>query len=713
MRLESLSVKNFRRLKDVHITLEPDVSIFVGSNNSGKTAAVHALRLLTSPKKSLTLHDFSADCWALIDKAGDLDAHDSTGGLPSISLDLWFEVDDADLHRVIDLLPDLDWKNQLVGVRIEFCVADLSATVGEFQRLRGEAKQSIDGTSGVLAMWPKSLSDFLSRRLTRDFEFRYFVIQREGPVSKDGRHGVRVVRRVVSDSGHGGAQVISRLLKVDFLTAQRHLSDDEGGGRAEEISKQLSAFYRRNLETMGADYSAMQSLASSELQLNAHLAKVFDPTLKKISALGYPGLDNPDLVVRSTLNPEAVVNSSGGTQVHYRVPGLNASEIALPEKYNGLGFKNLVYMAVELLDIHARWEGELEGRAPVHLIFVEEPEAHLHVQLQQVFIRKVFDILGKETAGFKTQVIVTTHSPHILYERGFKPIRYFRRARSPSLVSDVVDVSRFNEDVAPGETQFLERYLKLSHCDLFFADAAILVEGNVERLLLPLMIQKAAPALQSSYLSVLEVGGAFAYRFGPLLQYLGLNALVITDLDSVCPKPTGDGKRKRSTSCQTNAAGALTSNQTLIKWLPRKQQITELLAASPDECIERGPNVSPQVRVVYQKTTKVVWKSRDAEFAGRTFEEAFALENLTWCQEQAQSTLQLLIDDPEPATPGELATALHDRIDSGPFKKTDFALSVLAAGSNAWIVPEYISDGLKWLASVILPQVHLANGPAT
>ena len=48
--------------------------------------------------------------------------------------------------------------------------------------------------------------------------------------------------------------------------------------------------------------------------------------------------------------------------------------LRLPDAYNGLGFKNLIYMVVEILDLHARWVADKEQRAPLHLVFIEEPE---------------------------------------------------------------------------------------------------------------------------------------------------------------------------------------------------------------------------------------------------------------------------------------------------------------------------------------------------
>jgi len=112
------------------------------------------------------------------------------------------------------------------------------------------------------------------------------------------------------------------------------------------------------------------------------------------------------------------------------------------------------------------------------------------------------------------------------FERGFRPIRYFRRASDAGVQrSQVLSMAAFYEtandpnDPADRTRDFLERYLRLTHCDLFFADAAILVEGNVERLLMPQMIAKAATRLQSSYLSILEIGGAFGHRFKGLIGF--------------------------------------------------------------------------------------------------------------------------------------------------------------------------------------------------
>ncbi|PRW90179.1 hypothetical protein C7A11_05440 [Pseudomonas simiae] len=64
MHLHSYRLRNFRRLKDAHIELADDISIFVGSNNSGKTSATQAIHaFVTGGRDRFSLYDFSSSCW--------------------------------------------------------------------------------------------------------------------------------------------------------------------------------------------------------------------------------------------------------------------------------------------------------------------------------------------------------------------------------------------------------------------------------------------------------------------------------------------------------------------------------------------------------------------------------------------------------------------------------------------------------------------------
>jgi predicted ATP-dependent endonuclease of OLD family len=587
--------------------------------------------------------------------------------------------------------------------------------------------------------WPQSLTKFLTKELSRHYGFRYYVLDEREFEGYKEKSAAYTPHEVAGD--RKGDTILKSLLKVDFLRAQRHLDDPQGGGaaaRAENLSSRLSKFYERNLEKREDDHQALHALDVSEKELNSHLKNVFSDTLEQLKKLGYPGVNNPDIVIRAALDPSKVLGQSA--KVHYVVPG--GGDAQLPDSYNGLGFKNLVYMVVELIDLHERWSKEKDDRPPLHLVFIEEPEAHLHAQVQQVFVRNVLKLLEENRENeliFHTQVVVTTHSPHILYERGFSPIRYFRRVSAEmEQQTDVRNLSRFKAGEEEKEAlAFLQRYLKLTHCDLFFSDAAILVEGNVERLLVPAMIESCAARLRSSALTVLEVGGAFAHRFRELIEFIGITTLVITDLDSVLIKAPSaaapdfgdldeeddlrvfeaeeeDGlvqggevlgvkknKMNRGKTCEAHTQDAVTANQTLISWIPKKRSVEELWAVGDAEKVHAIDGGKAHVRVAYQTRVKVTVGDVTTELCGRTLEEAFGLENAGWCQDEKNVAVGLKLRNAA-KTPQELATGLHKRVISKSFDKTRFALEVLASGPlNGWKVPAYICEGLTWLEKLV------------
>ncbi len=779
MKLQAYRLQNYRRLRDVVIELDDEISIFVGANNSGKTSAVQGLySMLRGETKKFELFDFSAALWAEIDAIGRMPPGDESAPkkLPSIILDLWFRVGEDDLATAMSLLPSTEWDGKCVGIRVAFEPRDAQTLVRKFHELHEKANNAAVGlaarrsaaaepaveagaedAAAVVAdpdeykPWPESLTKYLTKELSKEYTFRYYVLDERAFVGYRAKEADYEPLPLGKEPG--GAAILKSLVRVDFLRAQRHLDDPDAGSsdRAESLSRRLSRFYHRNLEKRGDDHAALKALDTSEKELNFHLKEVFSDTLKRLAKLGYPGVNNPEIVIRAALDPTTVLGQDA--KVHYVVPGAVTAQ--LPDSYNGLGFKNLVYMVVELLDLHEQWKAEEDKRAPLHLVFIEEPEAHLHAQIQQVFIRNVLRLLEEandHATFFHTQLVVTTHSPHILYERGFSPIRYFRRVSDQlDHNTEVRNLSLFKTGTANALTrEFLQRYLKLTHCDLFFSDAVILVEGNVERLLLPAMIESAAKRLRSSALTILEVGGAFAHRFQELIAFVGLTTLVITDLDSVTVKTDaakqdvgaggavdGDNEdddlkpfeledddeavpgakkksKKRGSTCHAHVEGAVTSNQTLISWIPKKRSVTELWEVTAEQkTLSLAEGSSAEVRVAYQTKVLVTVGATTSQLCGRTLEEAFGLENSDWCQAEANRAVGLKLKR-APNSPEELAEKLHDRVIGKNFDKTRFALEVLASGPlKCWKVPAYIAEGLAWLEAKVAHEIEADAAIAT
>jgi predicted ATP-dependent endonuclease of OLD family len=705
MLLHSCHIRNLRRLRDAHIDLAGTTTTFVGANNSGKTTAAQAFVLfLDSPGRGkFSIHDFNNGVWDAFNQAAL--AEPGAAPFPAISLDLWFEVDDQSLHRVYELLPDLDWDGSRVGIRISYEARDPLMLHANYCELAAEAAKSFaqsqptgtnqPGPDGADAgpeannyrPWPQDMLDYLDRRLNEEYELRYYKLDDSQfdsagmPLSPD-----------YAPARMDGSRVVNSLLKVDFVRAQRDLTDPDGPARSDNLSKRLSSFYQHNLQQYGTDHRALRALTESEQRLNEHYDRVFAGTLEAIRHLGYPGIADPEIEIRSSLTGHSVLRSSAA--VHYLLPGADTApkRACLPEEYNGLGLKNLIYMIVEILGFHAQWEAIEHDRPPVHLIVIEEPEAHLHVQVQQVFVRKVRELVkADEVTG--TQFVITTHSSHVVFE-DFREIRYFRREidKSNCQASTVRSLSAFVNDQPDDTTSFLQKYLRLTHCDLFFADAAVLVEGASERLLMPLFIEKCAPNLDHCHLSIVEIGGAFAHKFKALVEFLAIPCLIVTDLDSV-GRP---GAQQRATACPADYPGATTSNPTLRDWLPKMSQVGSLLAATADQ---KASDQGAKVRVAYQTPEDVEYNGETEKRAGRTFEEAFALRNLAWSQAEQQKDLFLKVDGESLA---EVANAVYELVRSD-FDKTAFAAGLLTVDENTWSTPTYIKEGLVWLSSVLVP----------
>ncbi len=675
MRVERISVRNFRRLEAVSAAFEDRETIFVGPNNSGKTSATTIFRCFLSQRK-FRIYDFS------VSKIADIDAFGVGGDadiLPAIELDIWFHVDPESIEfgRAFTLLPNLSDEFDRLGVRLRFGVMDP-------EKLRDAYVNAypVEGDNPPT----RSLSHFLEQEanLAKFFEVTYASLEEtDGTVMPSGL-----------DQSEGKS-LLQNLIRIDFVDAQRNI-DDEEGHRANRLSSAFAGFYKNNLEQAEAAAEAQQVIDENNTQLTNHYARQFEGLMDVIKGLGVPSVNDRDLKVVSTLSPETALR--GNTDLLYVDAARNHE---LPELYNGLGFKNLIYMAIQTKHFHSQWLRTPTNRPLCHLVFIEEPEVHLHAQVQQTFIQNIWDVIEASAAtegeeGSVPQLVVTTHSSHILDASEFDKVRYFRRCplTDDDESAKVLNATEIHSlrDFQPravdidGQTateeealEFLKRYLRLTHCDLFFADAAILVEGAAEKLLLPEMIGKSASRLHSSYLTVLEIGGAFAHRFDELLAFLRIPFLVITDLDSV--EPSG-----KHPACRADNPGALTSNASL-KQLLGVTTVAELIDLSSQQKTEEEKNRY----VTYQKDVLVEQGVASLAMRPRTLEEAIAYNNYPLLR---SGDLSVGIDIPEDL--GEAYQSIYDRIRSNNFKKTDFAMNLLARNVE-WQVPSYIAEGLSWL----------------
>ena len=193
---------------------------------------------------------------------------------------------------------------------------------------------------------------------------------------------------------------------------------------------------------------------------------------------------------------------------------------------NGLGFNNLIYMAVVLSELTKNLDSCYRG------LIVEEPEAHLHPQLQAVLLEYLQSIQAVQ--GEKpVQLFVTSHSPN------FASI-----ADLESLVC-LVDTGTAVETFLPrsvmfekGKREKLERYLDVTRAELFFARRVIFVEGAAELMMVNMLAKRIGYDLRQHGVSLISVEGLNFDSFLPLFgdKALRIPVAVLTDADPVVPK---------------------------------------------------------------------------------------------------------------------------------------------------------------------------------
>ncbi|MEG6534393.1 ATP-dependent nuclease [Caldifermentibacillus hisashii] len=181
---------------------------------------------------------------------------------------------------------------------------------------------------------------------------------------------------------------------------------------------------------------------------------------------------------------------------------------------NSLGYNNLIYLATVLAELEDVNEQEISCK----ILLIEEPEAHLHPQLQT----KLLEYIEKQAKLKGVQVIVTTHSPTIAASIDLDNILVVNKTelnRSP------VIVPLTNVGLTPKQKFFLQRWMDITKSTLLFARGIILVEGIAEALVIPELAKRVLHkhlaskdriseySLEEYSVSIINMGGVYFESF--------------------------------------------------------------------------------------------------------------------------------------------------------------------------------------------------------
>lgn len=644
MRVNKIEIRNFRRLEHVDLRLDEQTTLIVGKNNSGKTSVSILIGTFIHTKE-FKFEDFSISChdswrkayklWQNLREAKNTetiqDIQDNLiSSIPQISLRLFIKYDEDDnLASLSPFILDLDDNRQNAGIEFTFSPKDALSFFDEV----GEDDCIDFIKNSINNLYEKKVSAFDCEDETNIFVFDDMAKSK-----------------------------INDLLLVSFIFAQRDLEDDSQI-ESKKLATNLGKFFNKHAQTEEEEEEIAAYLDKAQLNWNDIYKIIFKELDTDLEKFNIPGQNKQKLGVKADFNIKKVLSKS--TAAHFT----HEDDTELPESYEGLGYRNFILIILRLISF-VKENFSKEPRPELHLIFIEEPEAHLHPQMQSAFIKHINDFM--QDKGWKAQLIITTHSSHIVADSTFSLIRYFDITRSRYVTSlDLRDfeLAHKNDDEGKKVLKFLKQYMTLQRCDLFFADKAVLVEGTTERILLPDIFNKVdliqGTNLESQYITTIEVGGNYAIRFKELLSFIGIRTLIITDIDSIDAKG-----RKAKVS-----VGKTTANLTLIKWIPGINNITTLLKCD-DLKKQQG-----KIRVAYQ-----IPENNDG-MIGRSFEEAFII---------AQGEKFNKDDYPSIIPRGDKIISDNSDYAYRISSKTDFAFDILLLAD--WQVPKYIEDGLVWLS---------------
>ncbi|APF41210.1 ATP-dependent nuclease [Neomicrococcus aestuarii] len=703
MKIEKVRVDGYRLLSDFQLDLCDDLSLIIGKNNTGKTSLLNVMSTSLSGRNSYDFEDFSVPIQKALLAAmlAEVSAYPLLD--PRISLEVEIRYDESDnLRNLSKLMVDLSPQARTVNLRFR-----TEIDRDQFMLLYSDFASSINAIETALG---QSLSDHEKREEAQRF-------------LTNNLHGY-LTRTIISfdpadlTNFHdlsNELQAIRNVVNIEYVGARRSVENRDAtrsgktAGRA--LSRLSSQYFDGNTGNNSVSEPFIRLAAQAAVTdriFSEKYKEVFHEIIEKVKQFGASAGITGEIHVLSNIRPKTLLDDS--TSVKYGDP-----DSLLPEDHNGLGYLNLIaiIMEIEIRVLHMRTAA---GGIPsdINLLVIEEPEAHTHPQLQYIFIRQIKKLLQahKSDRGLQVQTLLTTHSSHITEASDFADIKYFRRIENRVVARNMTDLERVYAS-EPKEYHFLKQYLTLTRAELFFADKAVFIEGDTERILMRAMMQKidasdpyCESTLGSQNISVVEVG-AHSQIFDHFIEFTGIKALIITDIDSarVDESETEKGVKVLKLVASPVEEGTHTSNGALQHYFGIKQsnsdEVGALAGLRERTCVEKQLRKVNGVWEVSSDSPSlfVAYQTLEEGYEARSYEDAFIHIN--------RSYIERNIGDFKGLQNKKFFENKNNNsyklAESCVKKKTHFALdliyleSALAADEDSWKIPSYISEGLRWL----------------
>jgi len=691
MKINKLQIENFRLLKNFSMDLEEDLSLVIGKNNTGKTSILSVLDKFLNEKSKFSYNDFNIDFKNELERL--IISSYEPAEFPNIGIKLKLYIEYYgfdDLSNVSRVLMDLDPENNKIVLGFEYT---LSYT--DFLKLRSDylafAARENTKVDEKKKNKPSELKDFIKQQLDNYFYTHKMSFEYDKATETANEKNFIDLK----DETIGIKDIIS----FKYISARRDVTNKE---KENTLSKQTSSLYKKkedNSDKNQATENFKDQLSETDSTLSDIYKDLFSDVIKKVQDFGGIKLNDTDIAIISTLQHRELLE--GNTTVVY-----THDDHKLPEHYNGLGYMNLISMIFEIeILVQDFKRDKVKKPADINLLVIEEPEAHTHPQMQYVFIKNIKKLLAegiKREDGINRplQYIITTHSSHIVADSDFDDIKYLKAEAKNNVTAKNLSDLRKQYDADPKQYQFLKQYLTISRAEIFFADKAVLIEGDTERILIPTFMRKVdleevvrlkAEGKEDTFLpllsqniSIIEVG-AYSQIFEKFIEFLGIKSLILTDIDSKGDIGNKDKQGNPIIEACSVENGIATSNSALLHFLANIPW-GEL----------KNLSLENRTKKIGSSTLCLCYQQEENAYHARSFEDAFIHLNREFVK-GSKATFQGLKNashfDDDQKNPYDLAAECIK-------KKTHFALDILYHSDkdfSNWNIPAYIKNGLLWL----------------
>ena len=708
MILKKVKIINYRQLQNVELDLQNSLTVLAGPNNSGKTTLISVLKGMFYDKKlRFNYSDIPTNLsTAWVDKILPvfqpiMIKHDKETGIREIIKQISFNGTFATEYVMESFQARIQVDYDPVSDNIQYFadyLMDLDETKHSFY---------------FIYTYEPSVSSF-EKDLNEQYDkmaARFRDIDNPDGVEKDTKRyflkeellklycNASIEKCYFCNSNYENVNsmevsAFKKLFNFQNIPAIRELDDSESDS-SKGISKRVIALLKDNVTWVEATKRLPDLLmndienSGAKKEIKNSSIKSLDDTIRNISKTsgGHIG----KLQLEMDVNEDDVEDFIQRiTRAKYDIDGL-----LLNEESQGLGFSNLIYLHMRLEEFYKSIDSN-----KVNVFFIEEPESHMHPQMQKVFIR----FLKKYYIDKKLQGLITTHSNEIARMVGLDGLRVIRQTGKSQ--SELFNLNKFRNSIknkkiknVDNESAFLlenffDWFFEIGYSELIFADKVVLYEGDSERLYIRKLLGLSdLSSLYDSYISFIQVGGAYAHNYLPMLTMLKMKTLIITDLDYDKAVITLDAvKNSKSSNPTINYCYKLVCPDKEEKFTPTIGDLYNL---------QREDKV-----VLYDGLVYLAFQDEDS--TARTLEEAMfnkllgynafkKIKRSKWKAIRKDNKLTFTIPNNKEGEKDSEYSA-REIVEATSNNKTDFMYSVILGGNEEKMLPDYIKKGLLWLA---------------